>query len=91
MKVTAKGPAGPPSEETLDEQLEVLKAARSVQPRLTKVAFLEDVTWVADDTGVWTALYPLKWRAMCLTPMSDTLVPGIRNSQPPVALVHAGE
>lgn len=82
IKVVA-GPEGngPPPEETLNEQLRVLRAAHNIQPRLEEVAFLEDVTWIADDTGFWVAVYHSMGRITYLTPKPDTRVGAIRAPQ----------
>lgn len=74
--MTSAHPNGPPPEETLDEQLEVLKAAQHIQPRLKEVAFLDDVKWIADDNGFWVAVYEGRMgRTLYLTPKPDTQVP----------------
>lgn len=84
--MTSSTPNGPPPEETLDEQLEVLNAARRIQPRLKEVAFLDDVKWIADDSGFWVAVYEGRMgRTLYLTPRPDTQIPEDSNAQAPSA------
>lgn len=80
---------GPPLEEELNIQRQILESARAAYPRLTHARFKRDIQWSADREGHWTATYhdSCKRKLTCLSPL-DYLAPEVTCPRSSESTIH---